>query len=502
MEEKKNMPDNNVKAKKTIKDIIKVSISNIIKLLSGVLVGFVLPRLIGITDYGYYKTFTLYASYVGLFAFGIIDGIYLKYGGLDYKELSKSDFRFYTRILALLHLVIAISGIGISLLFLSGEYKFIFVSISCYLIFSNMTGYYQQVSQITGRFNELSTRNIIQSIFVSLSVIVIWLVNKLNGFVITYNIYLFIYVSIFAVLTLWYIITYKDITFGSDKETHDKAKKIFNLIKIGFPLLIANLCSTLILSMDRQFVNILWPVDETNNTYSIYAFAYNMLSLVTTATAAISTVLYPSLKRTSQETLKSNYSKLLAIIISLISCALVVYYPLCWFVDWFLPKYHDSLMIFRIIFPGLITSSAITIIMHNYYKVFGESFRFFIITIIVLLISFVANLIAYLIFKSVSAISIASIITMLIWYIISEFYFIRHYNVNWIKNFVFMIVMMGSFYVITFISNYYIGFTMHFISIITLVYLFNLKDINVFIKRKLKSKKLNSKLKNDDISEI
>ena len=75
--------------KKTILNIVKVSSSNIIQLFSGVLIGFLLPRIIGKIDYGYYKTLTLYTSYIGLFALGITDGIYLKFCGKKYDELDK-----------------------------------------------------------------------------------------------------------------------------------------------------------------------------------------------------------------------------------------------------------------------------------------------------------------------------------------------------------------------------------------------------------------------------
>ena len=151
------MENNDIKTngKKTLLNIVKVSISNIIKLLSSVLVGFLLPKIIGVTDYGYYKTFTLYASYVGLFYFGIADGIYLKYGGMSYEELDKSTFRFYSKFLILLELIISFVGAVITLLFIPGELKFVFICLFIYLIAYNITGYFQIISQITSRFNEL-----------------------------------------------------------------------------------------------------------------------------------------------------------------------------------------------------------------------------------------------------------------------------------------------------------------------------------------------------------
>ena len=68
-----------------------------------------------------------------------------------------------------------------------------------------------------------------------------------------------------------------------------------------------------------------------------------------------------------------------------------------------------SLLIFRIILPGLVMSTVLTVVMHNYYKVLGLSASFFKKSIIALIVAFLANLVAFLIFKSRESISIASI---------------------------------------------------------------------------------------------
>ena len=48
---------NKNKIKDTLKNILKVAFSNIFTVIAGVIVGFALPKMIGITNYGYYKTF-------------------------------------------------------------------------------------------------------------------------------------------------------------------------------------------------------------------------------------------------------------------------------------------------------------------------------------------------------------------------------------------------------------------------------------------------------------
>ncbi|MDY4937410.1 MAG: oligosaccharide flippase family protein, partial [Candidatus Onthovivens sp.] len=273
---------------KTIKDILKVTFSNACILLSGILVGFLLPKIIDQVDYGYYKTFTLYIAYIGLFHFGIIDGIYLKYGDKDYNELDKEKFRFYTRFLLILEGAISLLFIIISLFAIQEkEMKFIFVMVSLTLFSTNITSYFQYISQITRRFKELTLRNIVQSILISLAIISLFISYKYFRLVINFEIYTIIYVIILFLLMVWYIFAYRDITFG--KASKGLYKDILYFLKIGFPLLIANLAINLIFMIDRQFVNILY--DKV--TYATYAFSYNMLSLITTLINSIALVIYP-----------------------------------------------------------------------------------------------------------------------------------------------------------------------------------------------------------------
>lgn len=481
---------------KTIKNIFNVTLSNLIKLFAGVLVGFLLPKIISIDDYGYYKTFALYATYVGLFHFGFLDGIYLKFGGYDYNQLDKNKFRFYSRYLIILEFIISLLGCLVSITFLSGNLKIIFIFVSVFLFTYNVTGYYQYISQITGRFNELSIINIIQSVLTALSIILLWILNYLKVISINYVLYLYVYVGIQMVLCTWYIFTYKKITFGQTNNCDNKFREIVDLSLSGFPLLVSNLCLLLILSIDRQFVNIIF----NNQVYAKYAFAYNLMSLISTVSSAIAIVIYPSMKRMNIDLLKKAISKFVIFTSVFVFMCLLVYYPLCLFIDWFLPKYSESLIIFRIILPGICISSLITIVYQNYFKILYKNFIFFVISIIILALSFAANLISYLIFKTTISISIVSIIVMILWYIIILITLKKQFDFKILKDMLYLIIMIISFYMLTFINNYYIGFFVHVavFSIITVIFYY--KYIILGIK-KISSKKKGIYLENDIISQ-
>ncbi len=433
---------------KAIKHIIEVTLSNVSSIISGVLIGFLIPKILPVDDYGMYKTFTLYMTYAGFFSLGIIDGIVLDYGGHNYDQLERGKFRAYWKWYLVIHVISALALALISFFIANSDYSFLLILLALNIIANNITGYFQQISQITQRFEEYSIRKVIQSLLNIIAVLIICLGNKV-GIIPNYKIYVLFLVGINILLSFWYLITYRDIVFGESYTFNETKSNVKHLMYIGFPLLFANLCSTLILTLDRQFVNVLFDT----STYAVYAFAYNMLSIVTVATSAVSTVIYPILKRSDEMKLKERYPVFIEIVLLFVFGALIVYFPLNFFISVFLPRYTDSLFIFRVIFPGLSISTAVTVVMHNYYKTLGVNIIYFKRSIVVLVLSAILNLIAYFVFHTTIAISIASIIAMLIWYLYSESFFIKKYAITGHKSFLYLIIMMIIFYVVTIIHD-------------------------------------------------
>ena len=466
---------------KNFRDIIYVTFSNGMSIISGILVGFIIPKIMGYDDYGYYKTFTLYCSYIGFASLGVIDGIVLKYGNKDLQELNKGKFRSYFKIYVIINSIVALAVLAFSVFRLTGEYKQLFILFGLDIVLVNVTGFFQQISQITQRFKEFSRRSIIKTVLNCAAVIVLYLLFTKSNEAVDYKLYIYFTLLINALLALWYVFTYRKLVFGESNSIQSTVPEIKNLIIIGFPLLFSNLCGTLILNLDRQFVSAFWPVN-LSNTYSIYAFAYNMLSLITIATSAISTVLYPIMKRQTEEKLIKSFDSYSAVVLMFLFASMILYYPLCWFINAFIPKYIDSLIVFRVIFPGLSISTWITVIVHNYYKTLGKSHLYFIQSIIALGISFVFNTAAYLMFKSTIAISIVSIFAMLIWLLITQGYLSKYHSVKWQYNFLYMIIMMLMFYLISSIENAVVGIFTYAVVYAVFLYIFYRRKLIAIMK--------------------
>ena len=449
-----------------IKKIGFVAFSNIIKLISSILIAFVIPNLLGLTNYGYYKVFVLYLTYIGLFHFGFIDGIYLKFGGLSYEELDKGSFRSYFRFLLYLELIVTSIGLVVSLFFIQGEKQIIFILLSLNLIAINLTTYYQFISQITSRFKEYSSRLIILSITNILIVAYLYLMNISD-----YRIYIGLIVAVNYLLLLWYVYTYKDITIGKADKFYNTKNDIAFFFKTGIPLLLANLAATFVMTVDKQIVELLFSVE----VFGVYSFAYSMLAMITVVVSAVGVVLYPTLKKTSIENIPQNYSNLNFVIILVVLVGLLGYYPLLWIIPRYLPNYSESLIIFRVALPGLVLTSSIMAIKHNFFKITNKNISFFVLGVIAIVCNIGLNLAAFYIYGTTLSIAISSIIGISLWYITTEIYMRVNYNIKWRSNAFLIIAGISAFYMLTELSNYILSGLLYAVFLVIIMGLYHKK---------------------------
>lgn len=462
--------------RKTLKDIIKVTLSNASLLLAGVATSFVLPKFFSMQDYGLYKVFNLYTTYIVLLQFGLSEGLYLYYGGRKKEEVSSEKFSIILWTVILLDAIIAATVIVVSYFALSEHYRFIFLMIAFDILIVNITNIYQFLSQAIQRFTELSIRNLAKSVMTIVAVVLIAMINTGSDNVyLGYRFYIITVVIINALLLGWYVFTYRDLLqFGIKIEW----KTVWIFAKSGFPLCLSNVISSLILAMDRQVVSIFFSTEE----YAVYSFAYSMLTLFSTVITSIAVVIFPLLKQKAPEELKKEYKSSIAVIAFVISIMAIGYFPLCWFVKSFLPAYVASLDIFRIIIPGLMISSPVSIIIHNYFKTLNKNGTFFVSSSAILGLSIVFNLIAYFIFGTMSSISYASILVLLIWYFLEELLLKREIQVESLCSIVYILLMGVLFFCIAGMPSWIVGGITYLFAVVIGTLLFNFSAVNRLLK--------------------
>ena len=438
--------------------------SNFIKLLSSLLIGFVVPSILGVEDYGYYKIYALYLSYVGLFHFGFIDGIYLIYSGSKYSEINRKLFRMFSRHLLILETIITVVFLFLSIVIFDGIKQQIFVLLSLNLLSINFNSYFQFISQATNRFKEYSSRMLIQSL-TNLIIVGIMFTFRYSD----YYMYIILLTVSNYLLTFWYLFTYREITFGISDEFDSTT--LMSVYKEGIPLLIANLVSVLIMTVDRQFVEIFFDI----RIFALYSFAYSLLSLVSIFVNSLKVFLYPTLKLFKQEDVLKFYSSSLHKLSYILIVSFLVYYPFSLIVEHYLYDYFGSIDIFQFYLPAFMFSSIILILVQNYYKYLNINGTYLIIGLFVIIFKILLNYIGLKTFNDIKAVSIFNSIGNMLWFIILSYVLSRRIKHDWQFITISFIISIVVFYV----TNVYLNPIHAFVS-----YILYLSIISITIYRK------------------
>lgn len=423
------------------RDIIGVAMSRGLSLLAGIVTGLLLPKLLQLTDYGYVKIFTLYLTYTALLHVGFVDGILLRFAGQAYDALEREKLRAYTAFFALFQVAVGCALSAAGWLFSDPAYRFILQMLGVNMVLVNLTTYYQFLSQATQRFSEYAAKNLIAAVCKALYVLMLLALQNYGLLGISWRLYLMGLNAIDAVMLLWYVWIYREITFGPRAKMRDCADEIRALFRQGILLTLAYQASHLVLILDRQFVSVLYSTD----TYAVYSFAYNLVMMISVMISSLAVVLLPVLKQAAAERMKPYYRKTLSVTAVLTGAALCCYFPLAAFVEWFLPEYTPSLAYLAVILPALLYSSCISVVMFTFCKALGDNAGFFKNSCAALGLGFLTNAAAQALFRTPLAISYASLLTMGVWYLLQERQLRRREGLQGRKEFGYLTVLTGGF---------------------------------------------------------
>ena len=399
----------------------------------------------------------LYLSYVGVLHFGFIDGIYLHYGGQDLENLNRIKFRSFSYFFFFFQLFVSIILFVISFLLLSGYRLVIILFVIFNLIPINFTTYFQFISQITFRFKEYSKRLYLVSVLNLISVLIIYLFNLTN--------YLFI-ISFFTItnyfLFILYIHTYKSFIFGTRQKLGHYLNEIFQLFKFGLPLMLSNLLSTLLITIDKVFVELYFDI----SVFSTYSFAFSILALINIVINSISTVLYPLFKKIDKIALPKSYSSMNFILNLIVFWGLLIYFPVYVLLPIYLPGYVASLPIMRIALAGLVFTSTIFALTHNFFKVYNKNKEFLSFGIVSIVILMVIILISYNFSPLIENIAYSTLFGLGVWYFIINQFLKKNYNITFYKNLFYSFIFIILFLFLTSLENIILGGFIYFILIL------------------------------------
>ena len=335
------------------KGMLYVMIANLINLGFNLITNFVLPKELSVENYAMIKTFQLYISYAGLFHFGFVDGMYLKYGGKSVNNIKKDDLNTNLSTLRIFQILVTFICTIVSICLKNP----LFICFSLAVMPINLGNYFKQLYQATGEFG-------LYGKIMNANTILIFIANMMWIFIFRVDSGIYFLVSNVVVYFLIWIVLeincrrmfkdtrYKIFTFS--------VKEFINNIRDGILLTVGNLSSVLLTSMDRWFVKALLDT----MAFAQYSFAVSMENFMNVAVTPVTITLYNFFCREKNvDRIKKIRNQVMIFAAVIVSSA----FPARFILETYLRKYLNSSRVMFLLFASQLFYIIIKSIYVNLY---------------------------------------------------------------------------------------------------------------------------------------
>lgn len=419
------------------KNIMRVFSANFLTMISGVIIGFIIPATLSIEAYSKVQTYMLYISYIGFLHLGFIDGMYVKYGGKKLEEINMHELKGEHHVFHVIQLIMTIIFLCLSII----QKDLIILLMALSIIPINTISFHKLFYQAIGQFKSYAKLSYIYTIIYLVFNITLALLCKSDKYV---------HYCIINLLANGIVSILVEIKFYKSMKAFKSKYSIyiFNNIKVGFFILLGNLSVMLFYSIDKWFVKIFFD----DSTFAYYSFAISIVKIINLLITAISITFYNFLAQEKNEETIIKFKKYFLMLGTLVSST---YFVFSGIINMALPKYINSINIIAILFAGYPYIIIINTLYVNLYKINKDEKKYLAVVLKMLIISLVFNTIGILLFKSDKSIAFATTLSFIVWYLYSmkDFEFIK---LN-IKEIIYLSVCLISFLILSNYFNWIIG---------------------------------------------
>lgn len=430
--------------------------SNLITLGVSTLLVLVVPKFIGVQQYGYWQLYMFYATYAGVMTFGWADGIYLRYGGRRYEDLDKdlfhSQFVMYFLFQLLVFFVIVLYGNFC----IQGEKQFILYMVAICLVLFNARGFILYVLQDTNRIKEYAIVNAAGRVLYFISVVISLFLNQKN-----YKLLIISDLIGRAFSLVIGSIYIKDIIFRKFTGFYWSFRETWLNLTVGVKLLTANFAGMLIIGVVRYGIQAFWGV----STFGKVSLTLSISNFLMTFISAISLVLYPVLRRLSNEKIRLMYPEIRDILMVILLVGLFLYYPIDYILPMWLPKYKDSLVYMAILFPMCVYQGKFDLLINTFMKTFRLEKALLNINIIAMLFSMAVTAVNVFLIHNLTVLMFSIILILWVQTSLGELYLTKKLHIDiwqdlFLETVVVIIFMMSSW-----LLSRYLGLLVYAVSL-------------------------------------
>lgn len=394
----------NSSAKGIIKSLSYTLTSNLVSLAISSLVVLIVPKLIGVEAYGYWQLYMFFTSYVGFLHFGWNDGIYLRYGGEDYKKLDKR--LFFSQFLMLSIFQVIIGSLIAVFTFVStynSDRIFIIRMTALCLLVVNVRYMFLYILQATNRIKEYARITMLDRV-IYIFLIVLFLILGIRDYK------MMIVADIIAkfIFLIYAMYCCKEIVFQKFSVFYFSFTETVKNISVGIKLMFSNVANIMIIGVVRFGIERFWGV----SIFGKISLTFSVSNLMMIFINAIGIIMFPLLKRTDEKKITILYLTIRDFLLITTLAALVLYFPMKSILTVWLPDYADTLLYMSLLFPMCIFEGRTALLINTYFKAMRKENLLLKINLVTLLVSMIITAITTLILQNLH-IAVLSILLLL-----------------------------------------------------------------------------------------
>ncbi|MEG2570637.1 MAG: hypothetical protein RSA70_04295 [Clostridia bacterium] len=418
--------------------------AQLVVLAVGVIKTFLVPHVMPVDDYAYWQQYVLYSGFVGIFALGFNDGVYLIYGGNDYRDLPfnrlRGAFRFYC---AMLFLFATAIGVYAALQDGLRGFGFYFVAFDAFVLC--ISGLMTYVLQITDQFKWFSVCTVVDKL-VFLAIAAVLASQSVSDF---YPYIIADAASKVVALTL-FVWRCREVVFGDVVCIRESWTEFSGDVKVGVNLMFANFAGMLVANLGRFIVEWFGALDG----YAYYSFGISVTNLILTFVTAASSVLYPALKRLPSGNYGKYYARIDRAIFFLAAIGLLVYFPAYLGVEMFYAKYAPMLLYLNLLFVAAVYQAKLSLLVNTFYNALRLERRLLMINVQCVVCFCVIAFVSFSITHDVWWIAASTAITAAVRCIMSEVELRRKLNIEGLISTFPLALLVIAFFVTTYVLGF------------------------------------------------
>lgn len=357
------------------------------------------PKVLGVEQYGYWQLFIFYSTYVGFCHLGLNDGVYLVHGGEPRSEINKQSINSQMLVGCVFQILIAVAA----LLFLAGsdmdgDRSFILGCTALYMVVKNTALYLGYVFQAINETKLYSFSCILERVcfLAPLLLLLLLQVKSFEGYVLVY----LVSGTVQLLFCIWFA---RDFLSSGMEPPGLALRETVASIRIGIKLMLANIASQLVLGIARFAIDAAWGIE----TFGKLSLSLSMVNFFLAFVSQASMVLFPALRQGGTEDQRRFYRASRDGMSLAFPLVYLLYFPLRWFLSVWLPAYADSMTFFIFLLPICVFDSRMNISCTTLFKVRREEKTLFLVNIVTTLLSTSGTLAGIYILHSVYAVIFA-----------------------------------------------------------------------------------------------